>query len=102
MKQKPANKSDPPVETPDHDTSQSLTPENIREEMRNKMTQELYSLLPKFFATLNAMKKDEKFVRTMLQVFKYTLPPYKSLEMKERPRESFSEEFLREFGMELI
>jgi len=80
---------------------QASNSENIREEMRKTMMEESYSLLPKFFSALNAMKKDEKFVRVMLQVFKYTMPPYKTLELKERGWESFSDEFLREFGMEL-
>ena len=84
------------------DGQQFPNSENIRDEMRQTMMEESYCLLPKFFSALNAMKKDEKFVRVMLQVFKYTLPPYKTLELKERMRESFSDEFLREFGMELV
>jgi hypothetical protein len=90
----PANQTPPKII--DDDDSIDKTQRQIRQQMMDGSL----ALMPKLFSALENMK-DEPFVKSMIQVLKFSLPAIKSIELKENMSKSLSESFLQHNGIDL-
>ncbi len=75
--------------------------DSLQESMRISMMEGTNNLMNKFFDSLQTMEPDAVFVKTMLQLFKFSIPTFKSLEVKEKPVQQFDEEFFLKYNLKL-